>query len=132
MSHLRTYVRPMAGWWRRNPFYVWYMVREASSLFITIYALLLLVGLWRLLQGQAAFDAWRAALTTPVSLAFHLVTLVLVMYHTWTWFKVMPKTLPFVRIGGKRITDRSIVTSGLIAAIAASLVLFVVARWALV
>jgi len=132
MAHLKTYVRPMAGWWRRNPFYVWYMVREASSLFITIYALVLLVGLWRLSQGPAAFDAWRAALTTPVSLAFHVVTLVLVIYHAWTWFKVMPKTLPFVRIGGKRIADRTIVASGVTAAFLASLVLFALVRWTLV
>lgn len=130
MAQLKTYTRPMAGWWRSNPFYVWYMVREASSLFITIYALVLLDGLWRLSQGQAAFDAWRATLTTPTSIVFHLVAVVLVVYHTWTWFKIMPKTMPFIRIGGKRVGDRAIVTSGVIAAIAASVLLFALARWA--
>jgi len=39
---MRTYTRPMAGWWRRNPFYLWYMLREASCVFITLYALILL------------------------------------------------------------------------------------------
>ena len=132
MAQLKTYVRPMAGWWRRNPFYVWYMVRETSCVFITIYALVLLVGLWRLSQGQAAFDAWRAALTTPISVVFHLMALVLVIYHSWTWFKIMPKTMPFIRIGGRRIADRTIITSGVIATIVASLVLFVAVRWAVV
>jgi fumarate reductase subunit C len=129
MARLKTYVRPMAGWWRRNPFYGWYMVREASSLFITVYALVLLVGLWRLSQGQAAFDAWRAALGTPMSLVFHCVALVLVVYHSWTWFKVMPKTLPIVRVGGRPIADRTIIASGVAAAAIASLVLFLVTRW---
>ncbi|OGI61840.1 MAG: fumarate reductase [Candidatus Muproteobacteria bacterium RBG_16_60_9] len=132
MAQLKTYTRPMAGWWRRNPFYLWYMVREASCVFITIYALVLLVGLWRLSQGQAAFDAWRAALTTPISVVFHLMALVLVIYHSWTWFKIMPKTMPFIRIGGRRIADRTIITSGVIATIVASLVLFVAVRWAVV
>jgi fumarate reductase subunit C len=130
VAQLKTYVRPMTGWWRRNPFYLWYMVREASSLFITIYALVLLMGLWRLSQGQAAFDAWRAALTAPASMVFHLVALVLVIYHSWTWFKIMPKTMPFIRIRGRRIADRTIIASGVIATILSSLVLFVVVRWA--
>ena len=130
MAQLKTYTRPMAGWWRRNPFYIWYMVRETSCIVITVYALVLLVGLWRLSQGQAAFDAWRAALTTPTSIVFHLVALVLVIYHSWTWFKIMPKTMPFIRFGGKRVADRTIVASGVIAALVASVVLFILARWA--
>ena len=132
MAQLKTYVRPMTGWWRRNPFYIWYMVREASCVFITIYALVLLVGLWRLSQGQAAFDAWRAALTAPTSIVFHFVTLVMVTYHSWTWFKIMPKTMPFVRIAGKRVSDRAIVASGVIATVVASIVLFVLVRWAVI
>ena len=31
---MKTYTRPMAGWWRRNPYYGWYKLREASSVFI--------------------------------------------------------------------------------------------------
>jgi fumarate reductase subunit C len=26
------YLRPMRGWWRRDPFFVRYMVREATAL----------------------------------------------------------------------------------------------------
>jgi fumarate reductase subunit C len=130
MAQLKTYTRPMAGWWRRNPFYIWYMIRETSCVFITIYALILLVGLWRLSQGQVAFDSWRAALVTPTSIVFHLVALVFVIYHSWTWFKIMPKTMPFVRIGGKRVADNTIITSGVIVTIVASLVLFVLVHWA--
>ena len=35
---MKTYTRPMSGWWRRNPYYRWYMLRELSCLFITLYA----------------------------------------------------------------------------------------------
>jgi fumarate reductase subunit C len=126
---MKTYVRPMAGWWRRNPFYLWYMLREASCVFITAYALILLVGLARLAQGQAAFEAWLATLSRPWSIGFHAVALVLVLYHTWTWFKVMPKTLPFVRLGGKRVPDGLIVASGIAASAVLSAILLFAVWW---
>ena len=45
MARPKTYVRPMTGWWRGNPYFVRYMVREASSVFLATYAIVLLVGL---------------------------------------------------------------------------------------
>jgi fumarate reductase subunit C len=125
---MKTYVRPMAGWWRRNPFYLWYMLREASCVFITAYALILLAGLARLTQGAAAFEGWLEILSRPWSIGFHAVMLVLVLYHAWTWFKVMPKTLPFVRLGGRRVPDVLIVSSGLAASVVLSAILFVAVR----
>jgi len=126
---MKTYVRTMAGWWHRNPFYLWYMLREASCVFITAYALILLVGLARLAQGRAAFEAWLGMLSRPWSIGFHAVALVLVLYHTWTWFKVMPKTLPFVRLGGRRVPDVLIVASGIAASAVLSVILLVTVRW---
>lgn len=129
MARVRTYVRPMAGWWRRNPFYLWYMLREASCVFVTAYALVLLVGLVRLAQGRAAFDAWREDLASPLAIAFHALALALVLYHAWTWFKVMPRTLPFVRIGGTRIPDRLIVAAGVASAAVSSIAVFIAVWW---
>ena len=125
MPAIKTYTRPMSGWWRKNPFYRWYMLREASCVFVTAYALVLLCGLYRLSQGAGAFDAWRAALTSAWSIAFHGAALLFVLYHAWTWFKVMPKTMPFIRIGGKRVPDPAIIGGGVTAAVILSLLLFV-------
>jgi len=129
MDATRTYVRPMRGWWRRNPYYRAYIVREASALFVAAYALVLLLGLWRLAEGRAAYDGWRASLATPWAIAFHAVALFFITWHAWTWFAVMPKTLPFVRIGGRKIGDRAIVTAGAIAAIGAGIVVFALVWW---
>jgi len=126
---MKTYVRPMAGWWRRNPFYLWYMLREASCAFITAYALILLAGLARLAQGEAAFEGWLEILSRPWSIGFHAVALVLVLYHAWTWFKVMPKTLPFVQLGGRRVPDVLIVASGIAASAVLSAILLVAVWW---
>lgn len=129
MANVRSYARPMGAWWRRNPFYGWYMLRELSCVFVTAYAVVLLVGLARLAEGRAAFDAWRATLASPWSLGFHMVALVLVLYHSWTWFKVMPKTLPFIRVGGRRLGDRTIIASGVAAAVLSSLVVLAGIWW---
>ena len=119
----------MRGWWRRNAWYRAYMVREASALFVAIYALELLIGLARLAEGNAAYDAWRAALSTPWAIAFHVVALAFFVYHAWTWFAVMPKTLPFVRIAGRRVGDRAIVGAGVAAAACATIALFALVWW---
>ena len=125
MPTVKTYTRPMSGWWRKNPFYLWYMLREASCVFVAAYALVLLCGLYRLSQGAGAFEAWRTALTRPWSIAFHGAALLFVLYHAWTWFKVMPKTMPFIRMGGKRVPDIAIIGGGVTAAVILSLLLFV-------
>ena len=58
MSKRRPYVRPMDGWWKKNPFYVEYMVHEGTALFVAAYAITLLVGVIRLGQGEAAWNGW--------------------------------------------------------------------------
>src|SRR5688572_33111565 len=105
MARVKTYVRPMQGWWRKNPFFVRYMIREASSVFLAIYAFILLVGLLRLSQSQAAYDAWREALTSPVSILFHWLALLTVGYHAYTWWMVSPKTAPDLFIGRRPIPE---------------------------
>lgn len=116
---MKTYTRPVSGWWwNRTAFYRWYMVRELSSVLITAYALVLLWGLATLVQGRASYEAWLAMLSTPVAIAFHVLTFVLVVYHAWTWFKIMPKTLPPLPV-----SDRSVVAAGVTAAVVVSILL---------
>jgi fumarate reductase subunit C len=123
-SGAKTYVRPMAGWWTKNPYFVRYMIREGSAVLLTAYALVLLVGLWRLSQGEAAFDAWRAALSSPLSVGFHLLALVVVAYHSFTWFGVMPKTAPDLPIDPKLISS-----GGVAAAVGVSVLILAVLMW---
>ena len=128
MSARKPYVRPMDGWWRRNPFFMRYMAREASAVFLAVYAVILLVGVFRLSQGKAAYDAWLAALTSPLSILFHLVALLAVCYHAYTWWKVMPKTMPMLHVGGRRIPEITLSAVGWAAWLAASLIVYVLVR----
>lgn len=126
----KPYVRPMAGWWRKNPFFVRYMAREVTALVVAAYAFVLLAGLLCLASGEPAYNAWLAILRHPVSLALHVMAFAAMVYHTWTWFEIMPKTMPPIIVGGKRVAGEVITTAGVVAALVVTLVLFV-AVWSI-
>ena len=115
----------MDGWWKKNPFFVEYVIHESTALFVLAYAVTLLVGLVRLSQGEAAWNGYLTALQSPLALVFHLALLVAIAYHTYTWFKIMPITLPPIRVGGEKLSPCAIITGGLTAAVVAGLGLIV-------
>ena len=120
----RPYVRPMAGWWRKNPFFVRYMMREATALVVAAYAFVLLAGLLCLANGAAAYDNWLGMLRHPLSIGLHLLALAAMAYHTWSWFDIMPKTMPPMYSGGKRVPPHVITGTGLAVAAIVTLALF--------
>ena len=119
----------MRGWWRRDPFFMRYMLREATAVAVLAYAVILTVGVVRLAQGEAAWEHWRAALRAPWAILLHAVLLVGLSFHTLSWFQIMPKTMPMVFIGGRRVPARSITRAGWLAALVTSIALFTLARW---
>ena len=125
MSKRKPYVRSMDGWWKKNPFFVEYVIHESTALFVLAYAVTLLVGLIRLGQGEAAWNGWLEALKSPLAIVFHLVLLAMIAYHAYTWFKIMPITLPPIKVGGEKLSPCAIITGGLTAAVVAGLGLIV-------
>ena len=117
MSKRKPYVRPMEGWWKKNPYFVEYMVHESTALFVAAYALTLLVGLLRVSQGEVAWNGWLDAMKSPLAIVFHLALLVAIAYHAFTWFKLFPLTMPPVVVDGKKVAPEVIVRSGFTAAI---------------
>ena len=127
MAARRPYVRPMEGWWKRNPFFMRYMAREATAVFVYLYGLLLAGGLVSLANGEAAFNAWLAWLREPLMIVFQLVCLAVFAYHTWSWFVIMPKTMPPVVVAGKRVSGGTLTGAGVAAAVLATLVIVALA-----
>lgn len=128
MAARRPYVRPMDGWWRRNAYFKKYMLREVTAFFVAGYALVLLAGLIRLSQGSAAFGEWLEGLKSGWSIALHLVLLVIFLYHTYSFFEIMPKTMPPVAVGGKKLSRAAVTNIGLAASAAASIVVLLIVR----
>jgi fumarate reductase subunit C len=116
----RGYVRPMQGWWRRDPFFVKYMIREVTAVAVLVYAIILMMGVVRLSQGEAAFNGWLAALKTPGSILLHLVLLASMVVHAKSWFDIMPKTMPLLFVGGHRVEGSTITRTGYVVTIVAT------------
>ena len=130
MSAHKPYVRPMQGWWRRNPYYGRYMLMEATSVIVAIYAVILLVGVWRLHQGETQYEMWRASLRQPLMIAFHGFMLLAMIYHAYTWWKVLPKTLPLIHFRGKPVAGLLLSAAGWTATLVVSAVTYALFRGA--
>jgi len=118
----------MDNWWMRDPFFVRYMAREFTAVFVAAYAVVLLFGLVRLSQGEAAFNGWLQYLKTPWMLVFHVIVLATFIYHTWSWFNIMPKTMPIMFVGGKRVQPGTITGTGIAAAVVACLAVLLIVK----
>ncbi|MDW5416332.1 fumarate reductase subunit C [Iodobacter sp. CM08] len=120
MSARKPYIRPMAGWWRRDPFFIEYMVHEGTAFFVLAYALELLAGVLCLASGEAAWNAYLVFSGSAIMLLINFAILLMMLYHGYTWFKIMPRTLPPVIISGQRLGAAVITATGIVAAVLAS------------
>ncbi len=125
----KPYVRSMGGWWKRDPFFGRYMLREMTAFAVAAYAIVLTVGVMRLAQGEAAWNGWLAALRSPASIVWHVVLLLAMALHAKSWFEIMPKTLPAIQVRGQRLSAAAITRTGWAAAIVASVLLLALAGW---
>jgi fumarate reductase subunit C len=126
MNARKPYIRPMNGWWRRDPFFVEYMVHEGTAFFVLAYALELLAGVLCLASGEATWNAYLAFSGSAVMMLINFAILLMMLYHCYTWFKIMPRTLPPLIISGQRLGAAVITTTGIIVAVLASSLLLAV------
>ena len=99
----RPYTQPMAtSWWLLQGRYVRYMIRELTCLFITLFSVILMIGIYQISQGQAAFDSYLNILWSPSGQLVSAIILVMAVVHTLTWFNLTPKAMP-LWIGDKKL-----------------------------
>jgi len=124
----RPYIREISTtrWWLKQPRYVRYMAREMSALFVGIYALILMAGLFALSRGEAAYETFLETAEGLVGLVFAVTAMAFAVYHTFTWFQVTPKAMPLM-IAGKRIPGTLIVAAHWLGFVAVSATLWLVA-----
>ncbi len=75
-----------SNWWLRNGHYFLYMMRELSSVFAAVWALLFLTQLPLMAGGPAQYRAWLDLIRSPSWIFFSVVALVFVLYLAWTTF----------------------------------------------
>jgi fumarate reductase subunit C len=114
------------GWWLGQRRYFLYMVRELTSLFLALYCALMVIGIFRLSRGQAAWEGFVATLSSPWAISFQLICLAFAIYHSTTWFAVTPKAMPLT-MKGEPVAPKTIVAFHYGAWLLVSLVVLVAA-----
>ena len=93
-SKRKPFNRPVeANWWTRKKFYTMYMIRESSVLLAMLFALELLAGMICAATGNdtSCLIKWINFMASwPVKIV-NVIGLFAVLYHTYTWFNLMPK-----------------------------------------
>ena len=125
----KPYVRPISNtWWLEKPEYTLYMLRELTSVFVGGYAVVMLVGLKRLSEGQAAYETFLNALTSPLAIAFHVLALLFAVLHSATFFFAAPAALP-LQIGEEKVSPGIVAGAHYAAWVVVSLAVFVLVVW---
>jgi fumarate reductase subunit C len=133
MTERRPYLRAQPRyWWAQSPYRA-YTIRELCGVVLAIYAAILLVGLICLARGPEAYEAYRQFLTSPWSLLIHLVLLAATLWHVWTWFQILPKTMPKLVWHGTLVRQTTMTKVAMLLAVVCSVLLLasaaVVGAW---
>lgn len=110
-------------WWLQKRNYFLFMVRELSAVFVGLFALISLVGVYRLSQGEDTYQLYLSALQTPAAQVLFVVILLFSLYHTLTWIHLTPMIM-VVRIGSKTVPPALVLIASYLAWMVISLILF--------
>ncbi len=97
-------------WWLRTLPYVKFITRELTSFAVGYAAILLVIQARALGQGEEAYSRFSGWLQSPPVVWFHIVVLLVVLFHTVTWLNLAPKAL-VVRVKGRRVPDMVVLLS---------------------
>lgn len=71
----KPYVRPMTStWWKKLPFYRFYMVREGTAVPTVWFSIVLIYGLFALKHGAESWAGYIGFLQNPVVVILNLIT----------------------------------------------------------
>ncbi|MDR3320038.1 MAG: hypothetical protein LBS77_03705 [Desulfovibrio sp.] len=73
-------------WWKSNPYYRFYMLRETSSVFSVLASLFLLLFLF-------SPKTFATLVQNPIICLLSFMALLAAVLHTKTWFDLTPKAL---------------------------------------
>lgn len=102
------------AWWLRTGPYRRFFARELTSVFVAAFSVVLLLFLFALSRGRAAYEGFLSWLELPAVVLLSAVILVALLYHTGTWLRLTAH-VQVVRLRGKPVR-RELVVAGLVAA----------------
>ena len=126
----KPYVRSMTStWWKKLPFYRFYMLREGTAVPAVWFSIELIFGLFALKNGPEAWAGFVDFLQNPVIVIINLITLAAALLHTKTWFELAPKAANII-VKDEKMGPEPIIKSLWAATVVATIViLFVALYW---
>ena len=84
----------MSAYWYFDRWpYLKFMLREASSLFVAWFAVVILLQLHALISGPTAYANFERWLATPVVFIVNVIAFVFICFHAVTWFMLVPRVM---------------------------------------
>jgi fumarate reductase subunit C len=125
---VKPYVRDISKstWYLGKRRDILHMIDETSSLFIGVYALLLLMGLRALAGGEAAYLLYLERLGSPLVIGFHWLVILFTLMNSISWFRSTPKAMR-IQIGEQIVPGSLIAAGHYVAWVAVSLLIFFIA-----
>ncbi len=96
--------RVSVWWWLKSGPYVFFVLRELTSVFVALVAFLLLALVRAVAEGPEAYARLLVRLQSPLFIVLSGVAFLSVLFHTVTWFNLAPKAVS-VCLGGKKVPD---------------------------
>jgi len=122
-EHRRWYrERVSTYWWLFRWYYLKFVLRELSSVFVAWFVVLTLLQVRAIAAGPEAYGRFAEWLKSPLLAAVNAVSLGFIVFHAITWFNLAPTAL-VVRLRGKRVPGILIAGSNYAAWVVASGVL---------
>src|SRR4029453_2218268 len=94
--------RVSTWWWTRKRTYFVFVMRELSSIFVAWFVAYLLLFVYAVGRGEAAYHRFLDWAASPWVTVLNVVALVFVLLHTVTWFSLTPQAMA-VRVMGRRV-----------------------------
>ena len=105
LYHPKWYRRRVSvWWWLQSGSYTAFVLRELTSVFVALFAVVTLWQVRAVGHGPEAYARFLARLSSPLFLTFHAVALFFVLFHSITWFNLAPKAMVVV-LKGKKMPD---------------------------
>jgi fumarate reductase subunit C len=90
----KPYERPMSPFWYFDRWpYLKFILRESSSFFVAYFAVVILIHICAISSGPSSYAAFSAWMRTPTMITVNLIAFVFVVFHTVTWFMLVPRVM---------------------------------------
>ena len=126
----KAYVRPMTStWWKKLPFYRFYMLREGTAVPAVWFSIELIIGLFALKHDAESWMGFVAFLQNPVVVILNIIALAAALLHTKTWFELAPKAANIIVKDEKMGPEPIIKGLWAVTVVATVVILFVALFW---